>query len=722
MDIVTPLRAIGYAVLPSPRQVNLAGGRLALARGCALGALPGSRGRKLLADALRRRGVACEGDHAGSVPIAVTVAPHAITTGCPDARDDQAYLLKIRADGIVITGNAPVGAFYGIQTLIQMIESAPGLVPELPLGEIADWPDYELRFVHWDTKHHQDRLETLKRYLDEMARFKLNAVCFELEDKFAYPSHPVIGAPGAFTPDELIELTRYGLERHIEIVPDVQAPAHLTYVLKHQEFAHLRCDGSNYQICMDEPEARRLLFSMYDDLCRATPGGRFFHVSTDEVYYAGICEKFRQPYNPVNRSLTLVDYINAAHAFLKERGRRILIWAEYPILTEHLRLLPSDIIDGVIGGDGAFIEEENRLGIRQLAYSSMQGSEYLFPGLFPNAAAGGETAPGRLADGFAAVRNGKAVRGRPIGTFPGSWDDSGLHNETFWLGWATMAQCGWNSAGINLDQSIADFMDVFYGRTQQGVLEAYTALHTGARFYDSTWELRPSKVRKVGYGASKGKRKVIRMDLTMDPPALPRLPDLARAANFRQHNQRALEALPAQLRENEALTRTLLGNLTRVERNSYNLEVLLSLARFMRHHLTLLDALARVDADFEKAALEHAAGQRLNARAQLVKAAERLGAVIEDQQAVFEGLKRTWEKSRLPRNAPVDGREFLHAIADVHDHFADRRPDFSYLTAPEETLGLPELLQALRELISRYDAAHQDGKPAAVAHEAPPQE
>ncbi len=41
-------------------------------------------------------------------------------------------------------------------------------------------------------------METLKRHLDWSARMNINRIGFELEDKFAYPSHPAIGAPGKF--------------------------------------------------------------------------------------------------------------------------------------------------------------------------------------------------------------------------------------------------------------------------------------------------------------------------------------------------------------------------------------------------------------------------------------------------------------------------------------------------------------------------------------------
>ena len=75
-----------------------------------------------------------------------------------------------------------------------------------------------------------------------LAFFKANAISFEMEDKYEYPRHPVIGAPRAYTRAEMAELTRYALERYIQIIPNVQAPAHMTFVLKHPEFAHLRSE------------------------------------------------------------------------------------------------------------------------------------------------------------------------------------------------------------------------------------------------------------------------------------------------------------------------------------------------------------------------------------------------------------------------------------------------------------------------------------------------
>ena len=625
-----------------------------------------------------------------------------MATGGEEDVQRQGYLLTVAPKRVEVIGNGREGLFYGVQTLVQLLAGdgrRPGVLPEV---EIRDWPRYQLRFCHWDTKHDQDRMETLQRFLDWMARFKLNAVSFELEDKFEYPSHPVIGAPGAYTSAQMQELVDYGLARHIQIIPNVQAPAHMCYVLKHPEFADLCCDGSNYMSCMDDPKVRQLIFDMYDDLCKATRGVKYFHVSTDEVYYAGICEKYRKPYNPTNRSLTFVDYVKAAHDFLAQRDRRIIIWAEFPLLPEHVHLLPADIIDGIIGGGDKFIEEENRRGIRQLAYASMQGAELLFPNYFPYAQGNGRRTRGRLADAFNTTLSGKAARGKPIGTFSAAWDDAGLHNETFWLGWAAMAQGGWTPGAASTEQTVAEFMDIFYGRRAEGMTDVYQALQSQARFWESTWQHSPSKVRGQGYGYSGGKRPVGRSDLTLDAPALPKLPGLAFAPAFTPRCAKLLAELPGKRQENDRLIAALQANLGKVERNRHNLEVLLSLAHLQRHLLDLLAALEQAEGALTQAAAEEAAKRPAAAMDRLLAAQRLVAGQVRARRAVLQQLTGTWEKSRLPRNAEVGGRKFLHVMDDVKDHFADRRTDLSYMTAPEESIELEKWCDQLGEIMRSY--------------------
>ena len=230
-----------------------------------------------------------------------------------------------------VKGNSKAGLFYGVQSLIQLFKTAgPGQVL-LPEGEIRDWPDLQLRIIHWDTKNHLDRISALKDYIDRLARLKINMISFEIWDKFKFPTDPDIGVKEGFTPAQLQDLVNYGLERHIQIVPNIQAPAHMQWVLNLPKYAHLRADGSDYQACRCDPQTYKLIFSLYQDIIDATKGVDYFHASTDEVYYAGICKKC-SAYNPRNRSLAFVDFVNQAHEYLTRQNSSglILFCRSYP--------------------------------------------------------------------------------------------------------------------------------------------------------------------------------------------------------------------------------------------------------------------------------------------------------------------------------------------------------------------------------------------------------
>jgi hexosaminidase len=705
----TELFLRGYSVIPSPQRVRLAGEDIEIDNSwsCDVQGAEQTAIRSLLRDL--REFHALELKQTASPiknVISLSVAPGTVKTGADAEIEKQAYLLKIAPARIEITGNGAPGLFYGVQTLLQLIKRGPRGSLLLPVGTIEDWPARQLRFLHWDTKHHQDRMATLKRYLDWSARFKVNMIGFELEDKFEYPSHPVIGAPGAFTSAQLQEIVNYGLERHIQVVPQIQSPAHFAYVLKHPEFADLRSDGNNYQSCMCDERTYQLIFSMYDDLLKATKGVQYFHVSTDEVYYAGICPKCTRPYNPENRSLTWIDFANRAHQFLQDRGRKMLAWVEYPVLARHIRLLPRDLINGVMSDETEQLQAEKELGMRDLIYTSMQGDELLFP---DNLTVEGEQGPsrGRLEATFETLSR-KAREGNPIGVYGAAWDDSGLHGETFWLGWATVAQYGWKPDTPSIEQHVAEFMSVFYGPSLTGMVELYRSLQAQARFFDRSWDRVVSKVRGPAYGNSEGKGiGGTRHDRILPNPALPSLPglDFKPVYDTGRYGQLVERARRLAV-ENDMLQHRIHENMAKAERNRYNLEVFLSLAEFTGHHNRLILGMKSTE-DRLKAAREAALKSNAQrALEQLMAAHRQMSSLLQDRRTTYETLKAIWEKSRFPKGQEVNGRKFYHVMDDTKDHWADRRPDLTYMTAPEESMELEKWLTRLTSIATDYAKSH----------------
>ncbi len=566
----------------------------------------------------------------------------------------------------------------------------------LPECVIRDWPSLELRFVHWDTKHHQDRIDALKRLIDWHAFFKVNMIAIEIEDKYEYPRHPAIGAPGAYTKAEMQELTRYALERHIQIVPDVQAPAHMGYVLKHKEFAHLKADtSSNYQACMCDPEAINLIFDMYQDMIDATPGVDYFLVSTDEIYYAGICDKCGRPYNPENRSLAWTEFAVKAHDWLAKRGRKMIAWVEYPLLSKDIALLPPDLINGVMGNNRTFLEMQKKIGMRQLAYSSIQGGERLFSNYFSD----------NYMSISRTVRDGITAGANPIGSFAAAWDDSGLHEEVFHLGWATVTQYAWNIYGPTTEQTVADFMDVFYGHSSPDMTSVYKLMIGGAQFFGSGWDKVTSTERGPGYGNSNGKGiGTRRTDDILGLPELPLELNLEITPKFSNSYHELIAGAESMKIKNEDLVDKLTRYVGQVERNRYNLEVFLSIAYLERYFIKTVLTLRDAESLMLRAQSAAAEGRPANAVANLVEASNQVGSLISWGDWMWNNLTVTWEKSRFEKGRSVGGRNFIHILDDVKDHFADRRAGLDYMIAPFQRMDLPGWRTQLNERINKYAA------------------
>jgi hypothetical protein len=302
---------------------------------------------------------------------------------------------------------------------------------------------------------------------------------------------------------------------------------------------------------------------------------------------------------------------------------------------------------------------------------------------------------------------GRHVRANPIGVFGAAWGDSGLHNETFWLGWSAIAQYAWTPGIPPVDQHIAAFLRLYYGPEATGLPQIYRKMQRQARAWQSSWDRMVSKARAPGYGNSYGKGVgTARYDMTLFPPPLPSMPDLALSGSFREKYKKFIEDAKPRAIENDDLILAIQDNFPRVSQNRYNLEVFLSLARFMGHHWDLLLGLADAERSLEQAAAAHASKNPGRAVGLMVAAYNRTGQATQDLKRVFKDLTETFEKSRFPKGQSVGGRRFLHVLDDTKDHWADRRPDLTYMTAPEESMELEKWRMQLSEIIRSYAKQH----------------
>lgn len=87
----------------------------------------------------------------------------------PDNLGKEGYALEVFDDCILIVAEEPSGVFYGVGTLLQMIDTKDGKTT-VPAAKIADFPNVKIRGVHI-LDPDPDRL---KGMIDVMARLKMN--------------------------------------------------------------------------------------------------------------------------------------------------------------------------------------------------------------------------------------------------------------------------------------------------------------------------------------------------------------------------------------------------------------------------------------------------------------------------------------------------------------------------------------------------------------------
>ena len=91
-----------------------------------------------------------------------------------------------------------------------------------------------------------------------------------------------------------------------------------------------------------------------------------------------------------------------------------------------------------------------------------------------------------------------------MGAVVAAWADAGLHTETFWLGYATIAAAAWNPAGSDGASAREAFYRQFYGPRAADMERVYELMSRQAQWYVDTWDTGPSNARKPILGNSRG--------------------------------------------------------------------------------------------------------------------------------------------------------------------------------------------------------------------------
>ncbi len=599
---------------------------------------------------------------------------------------NQGYGLITDDNGLTISAKGEEGLFYGVQTFFQLIKNEDtGIF--IPGIEITDWPDVEIRAVHYDTKHHQDRKSYVKSFIRDLARYKINMLVWEWEDKFAYKSHPEIGAPGAFTMQEMQDFTRYAKEYHIELVPLVQGLGHVSYILKWPQYRDLReVTDSDWEFCPLKEGSYELLFDLWEEAIEATPGSKYIHIGSDETYELGHCIECQAKVQEIGKSGLYHLFANKAGKHLK-KYRKVMLW-ERPmgwiknsspikgakpntdlVLTESYSYATPDF---------RYTKEARSMGFEVFMYDPNPGIEPLFlPYHFKMR--GGKKASGSLKNSYNFLSSGSKAK-----VFDGmintSWDDSGLHNQMWMLSFATSAQYSWNGQSPPPEEFEDSYFVNYYGNEVADMKELYELLNEAAYYYTGTFE------RNVWHHGDIGKTHL---------PDLPRGQyieyDIYWNKEYNEMISRSVKQLEKMKRASQIIETNKILDLD----HSYDFEIYESIVELIEHTChTYLD-LSKLE-ELITEANRNAFSDRQASYNSLLEAEQLIEKNLERREKTLNDLIVIWEKTRFPKGMSMPDKKYFHKM-DRSRHFANRTPDMSYLIYDEELLDLEDYLLRLRK-------------------------
>lgn len=270
----------------------------------------------------------------------------------PDIEKEEAYKLTIASTGISIEAGSAQGCFYGLQSLLQLLD---GLPPgEMLQGAIIeDEPIYPWRGLMLDESRHFFGVSEVKQILDMMAIHKLNKFHWHLTDVPGwrieikkYPLLTTVGGTGNhtnpdapasyYTQEQITEIVRYAAERFIEVIPEIDMPGHATAAVKaYPEFSG--GGSARYPEFTFNP-GKDATYTFLTDILREVAGlfpTNYIHIGGDEVHFGNEKWAVLPEVKKLMNENSLRDLVAVEHYFLdrmadsiRSIGRHLIGWDE----------------------------------------------------------------------------------------------------------------------------------------------------------------------------------------------------------------------------------------------------------------------------------------------------------------------------------------------------------------------------------------------------------
>jgi hexosaminidase len=264
-------------------------------------------------------------------------------SGETDKPGDESYELSVTKNLVTLTAAAPAGLFRGVQTIRQLLPANIELMSKqegpwkIATGTITDRPGYDYRGAMLDVARHFFSVEDVKRFIDMIAYYKMNALHLHLSDdqgwRIEIKSWPDLaihggstevggGTGGYYTQEQYADIVKYAGDRYIIIVPEIDMPGHINAALS--SYAELNCNGKATAlytgtevgfstICTGKEIAYKFVDDVMGELAAMTTGP-YIHIGGDESH--------------VTKKEDYIPFVKRVQDIVLAHGKRVMGWDE----------------------------------------------------------------------------------------------------------------------------------------------------------------------------------------------------------------------------------------------------------------------------------------------------------------------------------------------------------------------------------------------------------
>ena len=575
----------------------------------------------------------------------------------------EAYVLRISNKGVTITASTHAGLFYGCQTLEQLLEDSRDLNIVIPAMLIRDFPTLNYRAVHFDTKNHLDRVEYYYRAIDKLARYKINAIIWEIEDKLRFTRRPEVASPNAISKQEMRALSRYAKERNIEISPLVQGLGHAGFILKHH-WELRENPQSDWEFCPADPRTYEVQFDLYLDAIEAFPHGKYLHVGGDEITAIGIDERCKAT-GKTPFELQMV-WLKRVCDFAIEHNRTPIFWDDMPLKFAGLwQTILGDSTEEELNKswDTSALDEAIKLFPRECVYMRWNYGDATKPAhqrilkwydskglkvMGATAASAGdspflprENSRVDYVKGFSEL----VAKNNLVGILATAWDDGSPHWETVWRGFIAQGEYGWNPHSRTLDDFFRAHAQREFGfKPNNNLMSFLPELEKSAFFFDDA--LITEGRRNPAWG-------------TVDFKLID-LPNKETPGSWSTLYADKIVQAKEEMKRFEVIDQGIRDALSQARRNRYTLEIYQQTAYLLNYPVRVLLALNIFDV--------------ASSETERAEAMENISIVCNDFKVMRSNLEKVYSRTRFMENPAGYIQDFNH-----HNHLAAKTNNSDWL-------------------------------------------